>query len=335
VGAGQRCRAGGSNHKGGQFDLGCFHAVSRRQGGKIYRRDSSPFEIEYRRGNGNAILIHAFLGHGKSRLLNRIEYVQNLQGALAIKAALRFRIETFDHFAEFIACKVAKHDLARRSRHGGEAAAHRQVYRRQVHARNIPDHDDFDGARAETWIGEWEDYYDAMRSFYKPLVVALNGTAAGSAFQVALLGDIRIAHEGVKMGQPEINSGIASVTGPWLMREMLGMSRTIELTLTGRMMDASECHAIGLVHHLVPQSDVFQKALGVAQELAAKPPVAMRLDKTRFREVSEASFRETIQAAVRIHHESYASGEPARMMEAFFAERSARRGVPTPDPSAA
>jgi enoyl-CoA hydratase len=43
------------------------------------------------------------------------------------------------------------------------------------------------------------------------------------------------------MGQPEINSGIASVTGPWIMREMIGIARTIDLTLTGRMMDADEC----------------------------------------------------------------------------------------------
>lgn len=185
----------------------------------------------------------------------------------------------------------------------------------------------FDGARAESWIGEWEIFYDAMRSFPKPLIIALNGTAAGSAFQVALLGDIRVAHPEVKMGQPEINSGIASVTGPWIMREMLGMSRTIELTLTGRMMEAVECHHIGLIHHIVPREQVMARATQIADELAAKPPIALRLDKKRFQEVTEAAFREAIQAAARIHHESYESGEPARMMEAFLAERARRRGA--------
>lgn len=71
---------------------------------------------------------------------------------------------------------------------------------------------------------EWERLYDRIRSLSKPLIMALNGLAAGSAFQVALLGDMRIGHSGVMMGQPEINSGIASVTGPWIMREMLGMA---------------------------------------------------------------------------------------------------------------
>jgi len=181
-----------------------------------------------------------------------------------------------------------------------------------------------DATRAQSWIGEWETYYDVLRSFYKPLVMALNGTAAGSAFQVSLLGDVRIGHADVRMGQPEINAGIASVTGPWIMREMLGMSRTIELTLSGRMMDAAECHAIGLIHKLVPREQVLEAAVETARMLADKPPVAMRLNKARFREMTEAGFRDAIRAAERIHHESYESGEPARMMQAFFDVRAGR-----------
>ncbi|MGE0798358.1 MAG: enoyl-CoA hydratase/isomerase family protein [Lautropia sp.] len=180
---------------------------------------------------------------------------------------------------------------------------------------------DFDADRVEVWLREWETYYDALRAIDKPLVMALNGTAAGSAFQVALLGDIRVAHPGVRMGQPEINAGIASITGPWIMDAMLGRSRTIELTLTGRLMDADEAYRVGLLHHVVPQGEVLAKAREIALELAAKPPVAMRLDKRRFREVSEASFRETIEAGIRYHRESYASGEPRREMAAFFAAR--------------
>ena len=186
----------------------------------------------------------------------------------------------------------------------------------------------FDADRAEVWIREWETYYDALRSLTKPLVIALNGTAAGSAFQVALLGDIRIAHHGVRMGQPEINAGIASTTGPWIMREMLGLSRTVELTLTGRMMEAEECHRIGLVHHLVDESAVMNTARKVAEELASKPPIAMRLNKQRFRTVTEPGFRDAIAAGIVVQRESYGSGEPARMVEAFFRERAGRKASP-------
>lgn len=182
----------------------------------------------------------------------------------------------------------------------------------------------FDVARSEVWMREWELFYSTLRGLSKPLVMALNGIAAGSGFQVALLGDIRVAHPGVSMGQPEINSGIASVTGPWIMNLMLGLSRTIELTLTGRLMNAAECHSIGLVHHLVSADHVLPKAMEIANELAAKPPIAMRLDKQRFREMTQASFDDAITSGIRIQAESYGSGEPSRMMEEFFKKRGGK-----------
>ena len=182
----------------------------------------------------------------------------------------------------------------------------------------------FDANQAADWIREWDKFYAVIRSLSKPLVMAINGVAAGSAFQVALLGDIRVAHPGVKMGQPEINSGIASTTGPWIMKEMLGMSRTIELTLTGRLMSAEECEKIGLFHHVVPEGEVLKKALEVAKDLGNKPPIAMRLNKQRFREMTEETFQSAIEAGIRIQSESYASGEPARMMEEFFRKRGGK-----------
>jgi enoyl-CoA hydratase/carnithine racemase len=174
---------------------------------------------------------------------------------------------------------------------------------------------------------EWERLYDRIRSLSKPLIAALNGVAAGSAFQVALLCDLRIGHDGVTMGQPEINSGIASVTGPWIMKEMIGIARTIDLTLTGRMMDAEESFRIGLINRIVPKEKVMEASLALAEELAAKAPVAMRLNKARFREVTEASFRECLAAGIRTQREAYATGEPARMMEAFLAQRAARKSA--------
>jgi enoyl-CoA hydratase len=182
----------------------------------------------------------------------------------------------------------------------------------------------FDPDRAAEWIVEWETLYDLIRSLSKPLIAALNGVAAGSAFQVALLCDFRIGHPGVRMGQPEIDSGIASTTGPWIMREMIGLARTIDLTLTGRMMDAEECRAIGLINRLVARERVLDEALALARELAAKPPIAMRLNKQRFREVTEAGFRDCLEAGIRVQRESFASGEPAQMMEEFFAKRAKR-----------
>jgi enoyl-CoA hydratase/carnithine racemase len=190
---------------------------------------------------------------------------------------------------------------------------------------DLAESEQFTPERAVQWMHEWRNMYGAMRDMDKPVVAALNGVAAGSAFQVALLCDIRVGHPGVRMGQPEINAGIASTMGPWLMWDMIGSSRTIELTLTGRLMDAAECHAIGIIHHLVPPEQVMEKALEVAKELAAKPPAAMKLNKRRFREVTQAGFEDAEAAGEIIQRESYATGEPQAMMRKFLEERRARK----------
>lgn len=177
------------------------------------------------------------------------------------------------------------------------------------------------GEQGAEWLDEWRRFYDTMRSVEKPMIAALNGVAAGSAFQVTLLCDIRVGHAGVRMGQPEINSGIPSVMGPWMMNERLGLSRTVELTLTGRMMAAEECHRIGILHHLVPREHVMNKAMEIARDLGSKPAIAMRLNKRRLRELTEPAFQNACEAGKRIQREAYASGEPQKYMAKFFEAR--------------
>jgi enoyl-CoA hydratase/carnithine racemase len=183
----------------------------------------------------------------------------------------------------------------------------------------------FDADGGEAWVVGFRVLYGFIRSLSKPLVGAINGTAAGSGFQLALLTDVRVGHAGTQMGQPEINNGITTSFGSWIMAPMIGLSRTIELTLTGRMMDGEECYRIGLLHTLVPQKDVMKEALKVAKDLASKPPIAMRLTKDRFREMTEESFQELQKAAVRMNRESYGSGEPQAIARRFLEKHAARK----------
>ena len=176
----------------------------------------------------------------------------------------------------------------------------------------------FDASRAEDWIGEWAELYGALRDLDKPTVAALNGVAAGSAFQFALLCDLRVGHPGIRMGQPEIDAGIPSTTGPWAMLDKIGLARTIDLTLTGRLLGGEECERLGLISRMVEEDAVMPTALALAETLAGKPPVAMRLNKRRFRDLTETAFREALAAGARAQSEAYGSGEPARMMERFL-----------------
>jgi len=179
----------------------------------------------------------------------------------------------------------------------------------------------FQASDAAGWMQEWLSLYQCFRLATKPIVAAVNGVAAGSAFQVALLCDFRIAHPGVTMGQPEIKSGIPTVTGNWVMRELIGLARTVDLTLTGRMLSAEEAFTFGLISRIVPEDDVQAAALALAEELANQPPHAMRLNRQRIAEVTQQGFEDAMTAGVRIQTEAYATGEPQAMMEQFLLRR--------------
>lgn len=180
----------------------------------------------------------------------------------------------------------------------------------------------FDADRAELWIEEWRTLYNAIRRCEKPFVVALNGIAAGSAFQVALLADFRIGHAGSRMGQPEINSGIASATGFWILREMLGLARAIDLVQTGRILEAEECHRLGLVNEIVAPEAVMPRALELARFLAAKPKRAYAFNKQRIAAATQAGFDETFELARQIHRRAFEAGETQAEMAKFFDRRA-------------
>jgi len=179
----------------------------------------------------------------------------------------------------------------------------------------------FDGPAAAAWMRRVQRLFSAIRALDKPLVAAVNGVAAGLGYQIALLADLRVGHHGARMGQTEINVGLASVIGAYLMNLTLGHSRTVELTLNGRLMDGAECERVGLFHALVAQDAVLPKAIEMARALGQKPPTAMRLTKQRFREVTQAGFDAVFEAGARLQAEAYASGEPQKVMAAFLAKK--------------
>ena len=146
----------------------------------------------------------------------------------------------------------------------------------------------------EAWVADWGRFFGAFRSLSKPVVAALNGVAAGSAFQVALLCDFRIGHAGVRMGQPEIRAGIASSSGPWIISSALGLTVATDLCLTGRMMDADECRRLGLFSREAEPGAVMAEALRLADDLARLSPVALDLTRQRLKRFDEAAFAETL-----------------------------------------
>lgn len=189
--------------------------------------------------------------------------------------------------------------------------------------------DQDDHAAAEAWIDDFGRLFRAVRGLDKPVVAAVNGVAAGSGFQFALLADLRIGHAGVRMGQPEVLSGIPSITGIWAMWGILGRAKTTEFALSGRLVDGPEAERLGLLSRLVGADEVKAEARAEAQRLAELPPGAVALTKARIRELDDAGLDEAVAAAKTVHTAAYATGEPQREMARFLAG-SRRDGSPQP-----
>jgi enoyl-CoA hydratase/carnithine racemase len=101
----------------------------------------------------------------------------------------------------------------------------------------------------------------------KPIIGALNGTAAGVGATLPLQWDLRLAGESTRLGFVFVRRGLVPEAGStWILPRLVGMSRAAELLLTGRMLTAAEALAWGLVSRVVPDADL----LGVAQEMAAE-----------------------------------------------------------------
>jgi enoyl-CoA hydratase/carnithine racemase len=186
---------------------------------------------------------------------------------------------------------------------------------------------DLEEARA-VQVDEIEDWFGTVCNIYrqvllteKPVIAALNGVAAGGGFQIALVSDQRVAHTGVRMGQPEINAGIPSIMGSYWMSLHLGWSKNQELSMTGRLMEAEEAVALGLVNHLVEPQEVVSRSCEIAEEFAAKPSVAWKRTKARFREIALSGFDDAFRCGVLGQQEAYAKGEPQAVIDAFMEKR--------------
>jgi len=170
----------------------------------------------------------------------------------------------------------------------------------------------------DSWIDEFKEVYTAIRSAEIPTISCINGVAVGSGFQLSLLTDIRISHKNTKMGQVEINSGIVSVTGPWIIKKVLNFSTSVELTLTGKLINGKEALDMGIIHHLTNSNNLMKLSMKVAKKLAEKPEKAMRITKRRFWEVFKIGMDEAFQSAKKYHKISFESGEPQQTTKNFL-----------------
>lgn len=171
------------------------------------------------------------------------------------------------------------------------------------------------------WVEEFEQMFNAMLYFGKPLVAAVNGVAAGGGFQMALMCDTRIGHQGVKMGQTEVKWGLASITGTWLLQRSVGLFRARELVLSGRLMTSDELLHIGLLDRLVGADEVLDSALATCRGLARSPADSFARTKTWMAQSLADEMRDVFRDAVRFHQAGFASGVSQAGASGFLGTR--------------
>lgn len=114
----------------------------------------------------------------------------------------------------------------------------------------------------------------------KPVIMAVNGFALGGGCELAMSGDIRIASENARFGQPEVNLGlIPGYGGSQRTTRLLGKGMAMFLCLSGDMIDARMALEIGLVQRVVPQDELMTAAKKLAHTIGQKAPLAIQACK--------------------------------------------------------
>ena len=123
-----------------------------------------------------------------------------------------------------------------------------------------------------------------LENLSKPVIAAINGFALGGGCELAMACDIRIASEKAKFGQPEVGLGITpGFGGTQRLARIVGVSNAMELILTAKNINAQQAKEIGLVSHVYPPEELMDKAMELAQAIAANAQVAVRQSKAAIR----------------------------------------------------
>lgn len=120
----------------------------------------------------------------------------------------------------------------------------------------------------------------ALQDVEVPVIAAVNGPAIGAGFDLANMADIRIASSKARFGETFLNLGIIPGDGgAWLMQRLIGYQQAFELTLSGRVIDATEAKELGIVLQITEPEALLDTALALAGKIAQQPPKATRLTK--------------------------------------------------------
>ncbi|HAB52713.1 MAG TPA: hypothetical protein DCE80_11190, partial [Ignavibacteriales bacterium] len=162
--------------------------------------------------------------------------------------------------------------------------------------------------------------FDQLEGMGKPVIAAVNGFALGGGCELAIACDIRIAGESAKFGQPEVNLGLIPGFGSTQrLSRLVGIGKAKEMILTGKIIDAKEAESIGLVNRVVKDEELMIVAEEMAQVIAQKPPIAVKMAKTLINENQE--IKEGLEKEINLFAQCFATQDRLEGINAFLEKR--------------
>lgn len=170
--------------------------------------------------------------------------------------------------------------------------------------------------------------FELQASLPKPVIAAITGAVRGGGMSIAITCDMIVAADDATFGYPELNIGLLPSIHYQHLPRIVGRYRAFDLLFTGRVFDAQEALALGLVGRVAPADQVLDKAHELAGVFAAKSPALMRLGKAAFVRATDNGYRQGAASAVDLVSTIFGTNDCAEGLAAFAEKRQPVWGKP-------
>jgi enoyl-CoA hydratase len=172
--------------------------------------------------------------------------------------------------------------------------------------------------------GGFIEAWDRMALVGKPIIAAVSGWALGGGCEMAMGCDMIVASETAQFGQPEITLGVMpGAGGTQRLTRAVGKAIAMEMVLNDRKLSAQEALAHGLVNRVVPVERYLDEAIRLAQQIAERAPVAVRVAREAVNKAFETTLHEGVHLERRLFAMLFGTEDQKEGMRAFIEKRRA------------
>lgn len=179
-----------------------------------------------------------------------------------------------------------------------------------------------DPGKAEQKAKRGQTLFRRIEELNKPVIMAVNGFALGGGLELAMCGDIILASENARFGQPEVNLGIIpGYGGTQRLARLIGKQAAKYLCMTGEMISAEDAKRLGLVHKVFSPKQLLPEAKELAKLLVKKPPLALAYAKQAINQGTEVDLETGLKLEAAYFGLTFATADHIEGIDAFLEKR--------------